>query len=281
MATDESSGTAVTPKKLFRSSAIRWGIALLLLLVSVFLIWRVSIWVITWRQLAQIHNAGYPVSLGELNSWYKEVPDNENAALAYEKAFGLLKLDAKAKALLKREQTNSLAQPAALSAAGKAEIDALLATNVAALKVLQKGLQGNKCRYSIDLVKGYNAPLSHLSGVKDGDQLLLLKAVIEHGEGRTDEAVQALMGALDLSRSLVGEPSTTSEVVRISSMERTLRVLELLLSQHRFSDNQLAALAGRMHPEEFPQALERALAGERCNGLWAFGSSASEWVSQV
>jgi hypothetical protein len=281
MATDKPLNIAVTPKNPHRARATRWVMACILVLVGVFLTWRLSIWVITRVQIALVRKAGYPVSLAELNRWYEEVPANENAAVAYEKAFALLRLDAEAKALLESERTNLLARPVVLSAARKAEISGLLATNAEALKVLQQGSQGNKCRYSVDFAKDSDRTSPHLSGVKDGVQLLLLRAVLEQGEGSRDEAAQAIVAALDLSRSLVGEPDILSETIRVTSVERTLRVLELLLSQHRFSDAQLAALTARMHPEDFPLALERALAGERCNGIHAFGLSASGLFGQA
>ncbi|MCF6177595.1 MAG: hypothetical protein L3J71_17710 [Victivallaceae bacterium] len=40
-------------------------------------------------KLDEICAAGYPATLEELNDYYPAVPDDENAALLYEKAFGL------------------------------------------------------------------------------------------------------------------------------------------------------------------------------------------------
>src|SRR5437762_12479417 len=40
-------------------------------------------------RLEAIRSHGYPVTLTELQDWYKAVPDAENAALVYTRTFGL------------------------------------------------------------------------------------------------------------------------------------------------------------------------------------------------
>jgi hypothetical protein len=259
-----------------RGRARRWTVVVSLILLGALLIGRAGTWAITRSQVERIRKAGYPASLAELERWYPAVPESENAAGIYGQAFARLKVATNAEALLRGMRTNSLARTVALSREPNGEIAALLASNAEALQLLEHSPPRTKCRYPINL-KNVSEPRPHLKGVGDGVQLLLLKAVIAAGEDNSDEAFLALTGALGLSRSLVGEPSLRSETVRLAAVDRTLRALELVLSQRELSEAHLAALAANMHPEEFPHALARAYAGERCIGIYGFGLSAAGW----
>lgn len=277
METDEALTNGGAPKRVRASRRRRWGIGFVILLLGVFLLWRTGIWTITRIQIGMVRKAGYPASLEELDRWYQSVPDSENAALTYMKAFSLLRIDSQAETLLLSERTNLLAQPVTLSEKRKEELVALLTMNAEAMQLLEGGPSPARCRYPIDFKKAYDQPMPHLKGARNGGELLLIQTLLAEGEDRSDEAVRALAGALDLSRSLAGEPDMMPELTRVALVGWTSRVLELVLSQRQFSEPQLAGLAARMHPEDFPRSLERAMAGERCMGISAFKLSAAEW----
>src|ERR1700744_6017582 len=72
-------------RRLFRIS----GIALVILLV-VFVIWRLKLAHDVNVQLQSIRSAGLPVNAVELDKYYRVVPNDQNAALILEQAFSLL-----------------------------------------------------------------------------------------------------------------------------------------------------------------------------------------------
>ena len=86
-----SDPAAESPRKPRRLTRGRWiligfGAALLLLLLApairkYYMSWQIE------KELAAIRAEGLPTTLEELEAWYPEVPDGENAAILYEKAF--------------------------------------------------------------------------------------------------------------------------------------------------------------------------------------------------
>jgi hypothetical protein len=67
---------------------LKWGAILLLALAVVFVGWRV--WM-RWRlesKLAELRNAGAPLTLAELDKWYDYPPADQNGALVVTNALG-------------------------------------------------------------------------------------------------------------------------------------------------------------------------------------------------
>src|SRR5690349_4207069 len=62
----------------------------LICLAIVFAFWRWHLAQAVNREIAAIHAAGLPVNHAELDRWYPQVPDSENAALALPRAFELM-----------------------------------------------------------------------------------------------------------------------------------------------------------------------------------------------
>src|SRR5438552_3666289 len=102
-------------------------------------------------RLDAIRQAGYPVTLAELNDFYVEPPAMENAAPLYLDAFA---------ALAPLEPTSA----------------AFLTQNKETLGLLHQAAARKRCRYPADLTKGANALLPHLAKFKKSAQLLSQQA---------------------------------------------------------------------------------------------------------
>src|SRR5438477_6338947 len=122
-------------------------------------------------RLDAIRQAGYPVTLAELNDSYVEPPAMENAAPLYLAAFA---------ALAPLEPTSA----------------AFLTQNKEALELLHQAGARKRCRYPADLTKGANALLPHLAKFKKSAQLLSQQATNCASKGQIDLAVQSLLDGL-------------------------------------------------------------------------------------
>jgi hypothetical protein len=91
-----------------------------------------------------------------------------------------------------------------------------VATNQAALELLEKGLALKSCRYPVDLTPGWDALLPHLAGLKKSAPLLALKTLLGIESGETGEAAESLQRMMTLADTVAKEPLLVSHLVRIS-----------------------------------------------------------------
>ncbi len=221
--------------------------------------------------LEAIRKQGYPVTLAELDAWYPQVPAAENAALDYTQAFALPVFSESnyvAKTIGDRTWLPPRGQ--ALGGEAKTELAEVLATNQTALRLLHSPRPSSGCRYPVDLKQGWATPFSHLPGVKAAVNLLGAEALLHAANGQTEQAVQALLAAGRVADSLEREPMLLSQLVRISSWATIVSRLERVMNVTSLTDEQLASLQPMLARAERPEALARALAGERANGLAVF-----------
>ena len=196
-------------------------------------------------KIEAIRQAGYPVTLAELNEWYAEPPPTENAASLYGEAFGAI-------------------------AAVEATSPAFLTKNQQALELLHQAVMLKHCRYPIDLSKGINAPLPHLAKLRKAAQLLSQNAKSQAGKGQMDLAAQSLLDGLSLARSVEDEPLILSRMIQFAS-ERIIQTgLESILTRKTFSEGQMAVLQAAFREAELGISLVRPVAGERSLGIGAF-----------
>ncbi len=92
-------------------------------------------------------------------------------------------------------------------------------------------------------------------------------------EGKPDEAATAIADSFGVARALQNEPLVISQLVRVAILYLTVGSLERALSRATFSDKQLMELLKAIQSQENPEALVRALAGNRCIGEDYFKNS--------
>src|SRR5690348_8356738 len=97
-------------------------------------------------RLYAIRRQGYPVTLSELDKWYPAVPDSQNNARIYERAFAL-------PGFARFGDINWPDPGPALSPRDKKALMELLGANQAALALLHSAQTSNHSRYSTDLTK--------------------------------------------------------------------------------------------------------------------------------
>ena len=220
--------------------------------------------------LDAIRGEGYPATPAELDAWYPQVPEEENAALLYLEAtvkFPPMTPDDQdlLPAPLGRYQIEYPNQP--YPEAARELIRQVLLLNLDTLELLHKAAQRPACRFPIDLSKGFEVEVPHLSILRRNAHLLVL-AVQEAAEaGDADTVHQSLMDLLAISQSLRNEPLFISQAVRGTTVWTFLDALNRALNRMSFSEDECHSLAKAISTLECPECLIRALVGESCNIL--------------
>jgi hypothetical protein len=219
-------------------------------------------------RLTAMRQAGYPVTLSELDTYYPAVPDERNAALVYQRAFQA--------ELFTNEVANDLTGNANLRRGDRlpgeicSELAAALAAHAAAWQLLYSATNLSDSRYSIDLRAGYMTLLPHLAKVKQATALLSLEGLAHATAGESDQAYGAFNAALHVADSLEQEPILISFLVRIAAAKLAARRLEESLNLVGFQDCQLRRLQAQFAAAKDQPWPARALAGERAFGLSFF-----------
>jgi hypothetical protein len=250
---------------------IIWLLSALLTFISVYAGYRLYLTHKIKVKIAQIRQAGFPVTTAELNQWYAAVPPEENAALLLTNAFAQLVkgyTNTPDLPIIGRGKLPPRNEP--LPPEMKQAIVAYVATNQLALDFLEKGLALKSCRYPVDLTPGLKALLPHLPKLKASVQLLELDALIKGEEGDLGGATRRIKEMWALSDSLGQEPIIISQLVRIACQEIALSTLERFLTRRSLGPDQLADLSRMLSTDRDDAALRRGWIGERCFGLDIF-----------
>jgi len=204
-------------------------------------------------RLDSIRQAGFPVTLPELNDWYAQPPDAENAAPLYADAF------------------------ASLSGLAPNAPD-FLPRKTRVLDLLHQAASRPKCRFDLDLTQGAKAALPHLPQLRKAAQLLADEANAQAANGKMDLAARSLLDGLHLVRSIEEEPLLLSRLLQIASVNLMQTSLESILNRKKFSEEQLAALQAGFGEAEKGLSLTRPVAGERAMGIALFQLPPAEGV---
>lgn len=221
------------------------------------------------RQKEDIRQAGYPVTLDELQAWYPAVPAEANAALAFNNAFA---------ALVKPPTAGLSAGPRSsrLTADVKQSMTAVLAQNKTARESLHRAALLKQSRYPVDLRTGVTVTMPHLQSIKAAAQVLGMEAAVVTDNNRADVAAASIQTELALARSLEAEPVLLSHLLRVAVLISSAGHLERVMNQGKLADAPLATLQAALRAAAPVDGLTRAFAGERCMALPLFDLSPQE-----
>jgi hypothetical protein len=267
------------PYKGRRSRTLLLLLAIGLFIPGAFVVWRVGIYWRVCSRLKAFHQAGYPASMAELQQiYYSPVPDTENNALYFIAALKNLQSTNGFKSsvpLWIGPSGYELADDSALlSPEGSKTARRFLSQNAEVLNNLRKIPPGETARYQLDFSNRLANARFHLIKAQDGVRLLLLAAMSSGGTSNTDLAATDLNAAMRLTQSLGDEPMVMSQMTRIKCDLMIIPCLERILARNRLAESQLFSLANSFQHLEFTNAMERAMAGDRCDGIYLFTSPA-------
>ena len=228
------------------------------------------------QEVEAIRKRGLPTSPRELDDWYRRVPQKENAAMAYVDAYLSYITPKKnpsemggGKTLLGQALPEEMAEAVAEHVGRNAET----------LAKIHAASNFKASRYPVDLSRGFETLLPHLSQVKQMVQLVKWEA-IQFSEGAGDKAVKSLKSGFALAASLEEEPLYISQLVRIACVGILLPALERVVTENQLSDAELLQLGELLTRAEqiAKSAMSRGLAGERAAGIPLFDLNYKQFV---
>jgi hypothetical protein len=250
--------------------------------VTVAAVWQFSMRMKVGSLRAEVREAGYPITLEELQAWYETPASDQNAADLYIKAF-------KASPALPREDLESVLPllakgrlpkpPGPLPEAMADGIGKFLAANVETMKCLHEAGLREASRYPIDLTNGSKTQLPHLAMLQHATAMLCLEALLRAQQDDRDGAVDSLISALHAGRSLNREPLMFSQMVRTVCTGTVAATLEEVLALRELNDGQLSRLDKAFaRAEDESRGYVRGLAGERAMAAHYFSLSPSKAI---
>lgn len=218
------------------------------------------------KALADLREKGYPTNLKELDAYYPAVPDEENAALDYEKAFVAYKIPEnmgldKDKVILDNVRLAlGIRMPDNVLTTSRMFVD----RSKKVLDLLEAGSRKSRCRFNVDFTKGYevSVQLAHRAH-RASCRLASTKAVLAAYDGNAEECARWLKVALSLSRVLHGEPLLISQLVDLACFAIAADTLEYSIGTVSFSDKQLAELSAAVNEAYNEDWYRTGMMGER------------------
>jgi tetratricopeptide (TPR) repeat protein len=246
-------------------------IALAALLVGGFVTFRLILGAKARRRIDALRAARYPVTFEELDKSYETPPYGQNAAEYILDALTHLQ-EADEHERLSIPLFDNAGFPARTEPLGQ-ETQALIVELVAkhedALELVRRAAPIATSRYPVDFTKGHEAQLPHLSNIRRLVHLLCAKAALHAERSEADLAVETLLEALVVPKSLADEPLLISQLVRYAQHSAVIQTLERVVNRVQLNKAALTRLDEAFRVARDPDAFATALAGEACHVLMA------------
>ena len=245
-------------------------VILLFIIIAGFVCFRIIIRSKLNARLDVIRADGYPATCVELDAWYTIPESAENAADTFIDSFSHMvwwEDEEKRKQLPVVGLTHLPLRTEPLAEETKALVTEYLADHQQALELLHKGATIEHSRYPVDLSKGLESINPDFENIRQSTRLLKLEAILNAENGKPEQAADSITSAFGLARSLSKEPVLVSQLVRIACQSLAVSTLERAVNRTEFTDEQLADLSQTLVDAEYPSAMTRAFAGERCFGV--------------
>jgi len=250
------------------------GIVVLLLLL--FVLFRISGGYKLKKRLQALQNQGHPVTLEDLERSYSLPAGVKNAADVYLAAFSnYKKWDRDAmRAIPIAGRASMPARTEPLDAPTIQHVKRFLSDNQQALSLLYKAASIEHCRYPDDLTQVSN-PIRYRrydmgNDVRVAAKLLRLEALIASENKDVDKFLASISVSMALARSLNGplmiHRSTHDDVLSYN----TYRSIERAINRTPLTDEQLLRLSALVKESDNDKGFERALLTEQCLGLHKF-----------
>ncbi len=251
--------------------AIRTAKILLVFLVVVAVVDGIATF-ITGRMLAAdkvaLRARGELPSITELVG--PKVPDAENAALVYAKAFQLLP-DFKADRTDNEQLwlfTDAEKRKADPESWDRARV--IVRKYEKALEIAERAASMEKCRFPVSWEDGFTATYPHYSQFRALALLANANAIVAAKDGRMADAEQSISLSLRMAHSITNEPILIGVLVRRAIISITCRNLQEALQYGSLDDEQTSRLSSLLADADLRPDYRKALQGERATGLITF-----------
>jgi hypothetical protein len=247
-------------------------------------------------KLDEIRAAGYPATLAELNDYYPAVPEDENAALLYEKAFisynyiekkifekkiigkKLSDADKNEYARLKRKMEQFrysipfrnfnnyplvLGEPLPKIVAISSRI--FVDGNRKSISLLKQAVKLEKCRFFVNFKENCDAGMAIISPIITSIDLLMIVTIMNAEAGNKQQVEGNILAMLKIFQDINNMPMRSICEIKSNIQIRIISCLERSLSLIEFNNTSLRKTTDTLeiHLAEVDSSTERALVVDR------------------
>lgn len=255
------------PHKSRRAYWIKLLSAMALILLTVFVVYRVVATRALSERIQAVRDAGHPIELEELNDWY--VTPEVNAADVYLRAFAVYPMDHELEKYNQKVPvvsiTNTkfvLGEP--LDPQMAKHIEEYLTHFEDYTPLIEEAVRIKECRFPGDYREGIHLQTPHLGHLRRCSRVFKLRSILEYDRGEHDLAAQRCLTIIALGRSLENEPNVISGLVSISIQTLAYGQIEMLVTSGNISDDQLQDFTDAITPIDFEATMLRNMVGTRC-----------------
>ncbi len=223
------------------------------------------------RQVAAIRAKGEPVTPEEVAARHPAPLKEQDAAETYGKVGALLKEGQNDNEYLARlKSVNDTGARSRFEEGLLLWMEAYLAEHADSLRILLDAANQPAARYNWSMYWESPESAPDLGEIHEAARLLRLEAFVAAEHGDAGRAVNAIVAALAMDRTLRDAPSIIMQVSRMSLRSMTCQSIPRTLPLAGYSDEQLHRLSRALTETDDPEALANAFIAERAMGLQAF-----------
>jgi len=216
------------------------------------------------RALKDIAARGKPLELTQLAR--PSIPDEENAALVYQKAFDAMRLSEQEKSLIGDIAAGKITLDDSAVAARASNI---LIRNRDALRLIHQASAMPRCDWRLEWSKGYYLTFPQFAKLRQCSRLLGFESMVLLHEGRVDEAVEACGANFRLANA-ADEPILIGQLVRYAIIGIAFRSFGLVLRDSQPSSRVCRFLAAEIAKIDLIPSFIETMKGERAFGWSMF-----------
>jgi len=221
--------------------------------------------------------AGLPLTYAELQAqvWGGDgkVPDSENAAPVYEKAFALIPKQVEGPLRDKLPVVGMVELPddprAPMPDGVLDKVRDFVTSQQPAIDLLREGAALPRCQFPVQW-DGFNTLLPHLAPARQSARILVLRTWLDGEEGRPAGAVADIEDILALGRATGEEPSLISGLVGSAINSIAVYSADRLLARTEFAPQDLLKLQGAFAERAAAISFRDNMAGEFVTNQYTF-----------
>ena len=247
----------------------------LILVLTVYVVYRAGQQYLIRRELARVRAEGYPTTVEELRSWYIEHTPDQNAAESYVAAFDAY-VEADREELLPFQAWADLPERSEpLAEDMKAAIAASLAANADTLAQLRAIPPEAPCLYP-SMFDDEEMPHAAYRGARECTELLADGALLAAELDDHSEAYGMLMSLFTVCGSLHDSLDGLGQWVRFAGYGRGVEAASRVLSRTPLDPRQCRRLDSHLRRLEDTRPMVRATTADRCWASVCLGMSPDE-----
>ncbi|MCK4400987.1 hypothetical protein KAW08_01630 [bacterium] len=227
-------------------------------------------------KLAELKAKGEPITIAEIRP--APVPDNENAAVLYNKVFMLMTSGEGGKPYIPNEDkgkinrmicaiedVKSFSDISKWTEKQRREISKLVNSSdmqyIYAL--LEQASKRPECNFNLKYENGASVLLPHLSRIRTLARLLCAKALIEAHSGNPDKASETILVGLRISNHLKNETTLISQLVRIACDMIMINCIEPLSDKYSISQEKMKYIVLELEKHSGTEPFKKCMDAER------------------